>query len=151
METGSREELTQRLIESVEHLNRQLRLDRLSEWQDLDLTIPQAKTLFLLEREGPQRMGSIAGALGIAVSATTTVVDRLVDRGLATRLSDPKDRRVVICELTEQGRQAADGFWTIGHERLRGLADHLQVEQLTGLVQAFEQLCDAKVEATPDS
>lgn len=151
MQTGSREELTQRLVESVEHLNRQLRLDRLGEWQDLDLTIPQAKTLFLLEREGPQRMGSIAGALGIAVSATTTVVDRLVDRGLATRLSDPKDRRVVICELTAQGRQAADGFWMIGHERLRALVDHLQAEQLTGLVRAFEQLCDAEVEATPDS
>ncbi|MDE0196184.1 MAG: MarR family transcriptional regulator [bacterium] len=151
MQTRSREELTQRLVESVEHLNRQLRLDRLSEWQDLDLTIPQAKTLFLLEREGPQRMGTIAGALGIAVSATTTVVDRLVDRGLATRLSDPKDRRVVICELTEHGRRAADGFWMIGHERLRSLADHLQAEQLTGLVQVFEQLCDAKVEATPNS
>ena len=151
MQTKSREELTQRLVESVEHLNRQLRLDRLSEWQDLDLTIPQAKTLFLLEREGPQRMGTIAGALGIAVSATTTVVDRLVDRGLATRLSDPKDRRVVICELTEQGRQAADRFWRIGPERLRSLADHLQAEQLTGLVQAFEQMCDAEVEAAPDS
>ncbi|MYI06307.1 MAG: MarR family transcriptional regulator [Gemmatimonadetes bacterium] len=151
MQTKSREELTQRLVDSVEHLNRQLRLDRLSEWQDLDLTIPQAKTLFLLERQGPQRMGTIAGALGIAVSATTTVVDRLVERGLATRLSDPKDRRVVICELTEQGRQAADRFWTIGHERLRMLADHLQAEQLTGLVQAFEQLCDAAVAASVDS
>ena len=151
MQTKSREELTQRLVESVEHLNRQLRLDRLSEWQDLDLTIPQAKTLFLLERQGPQRMGTIAGALGIAVSATTTVVDRLVERGLATRLSDPTDRRVVICELTEQGRQAADRFWTIGQERLQALADHLQAEQLTGLVQAFERMCDAEVEAPVDS
>lgn len=151
MQTKSREELIQRLVDSVEHLNRQLRLDRLSEWQDLDLTIPQAKTLFLLEREGPQRMGAIAGALGIAVSATTTVVDRLVERGLATRLSDPKDRRVVICELSEQGRQAADRFWTIGHERLRMLADHLQAEHLTGVVQAFERLCEAEVEAPVDS
>ena len=151
MQSRSREELTQRLVESVEHLNRQLRLDRLSEWQRLDLSIPQAKALFLLEREGPQRMGTIAGALGIAMSATTTVVDRLVDRGLATRLSEPKDRRVVICELTQEGRQAADGFWTIGDERLRSLADRLQTEQLIGLVQVFEQLSDVEVEAAPDS
>ena len=151
MQTRSREELTQRLVDSVERLNRQLRLDRLSEWQDLDLTIPQARALFLLERRGPRRMGTIAGALGIAVSATTTVVDRLVERGLAMRLSDPKDRRVVICDLTEQGRQAADRLWTIGHERLRLLADQLQAEQLTGLVRAFERLCDAEVEAPLDS
>lgn len=151
MQTQSRQELTQRLVDSVEHLNRQLRLDRLSEWQDLDLTIPQARALFLLEQQGPQRMGAIADALGIAVSATTTVVDRLVERGLATRLSDPKDRRVVICELTEQGREAADRFWTIGHERLRTLADHLQAEQLIGLVQALERLCDAEVETPVNS
>lgn len=96
-------------------------------------------------------MGTIAGALGIAVSATTTVVDRLVERGLATRLSDPKDRRVVICELTEKGREAAERFWTIGHERLHMLADHLQAEQLTGLVQAFEQLRDAGLGAPINS
>ena len=141
MQTESREELTERFAESVEHLNRQLRLDRLSEWQDLDLTIPQAKTLFLLEKKGPQRMGTIAGALGIAVSATTTVVDRLVERGLATRLADPGDRRVVICELTPPGREAAEQFWRIGRERIQTLADCLHADQLTGIVQAFELLC----------
>ncbi|MCY3560069.1 MAG: MarR family transcriptional regulator [bacterium] len=151
MQTQSREELTQRLVESAERLNRELRLDHLSEWQELALTIPQAKTLLLLEREGPQRMGAIAGALGIAVSATTTVVDRLVERGLAERLSDPKDRRVVICGLTDQGRQAADRFWAIGHERIRALAGQLRAEQLTGLVQAIERLCDDKAEAPADS
>ena len=151
MQTKSREELTRRLVDSVEHLNRRLRLDRLSEWQDLALTVPQARALFLLERQGPMRMGSIADALGIAVSATTTVVDRLVERGLAMRLADPQDRRVVICGLTEQGREAANGFWTIGHQRLRSLADHLEAEQLNGLVQAFERLCDAEDEAPVNS
>lgn len=151
MQTRSREELTRRLVDSVEHVNRRLRLDRLSEWQDLALTVPQARALFLLEGQGPMRMGSIAGALEIAVSATTTVVDRLVERGLAMRLADPQDRRVVICGLTEQGREAAESFWTIGDHRLRLLTDRLQTEHLDGVVQAFERLCEAEDEAPADS
>lgn len=151
MPGNSREELTRRLVDSVEHLNRQLRLDRLQEWQELALSIPQAKTLFLLERKGPQRMGHIAAALGIAVSATTTVVDRLIERGLAKRLEDPKDRRVVICGLTDKGRREAYRFWQIGHERLRVLANHLKTQQLSGLVQAFERLCEDEGEAPADS
>ena len=143
MQSDPREELIERFVESVDFLHRQIRIDRLNEWQQIDLTIPQVKTLFLLENTGPLRMGSIAAALGIAVSATTTVVDRLVDRGLVMRLSDPKDRRVVICELTEPGREAASDFWRIGRERVRAVLDHLTTEQLDNLVPGLEALCRA--------
>ncbi len=143
MQSDHRETLIERFVESVDFLHRQVRIDRLNEWQQIDLTIPQVKTLFLLENTGPSRMGSIAAALGIAVSATTTVVDRLVERGLVMRLSDPKDRRVVICELTEQGREAAENFWQIGRERVRAALEHLTTDQLISLVPSLETLCQA--------
>ena len=61
----------------AEFLNRQMHLRRLDEWEDLDMTIPQIKTLVLLERLGSLRMGSISMHLGRALSATTTVVGPL--------------------------------------------------------------------------
>ena len=143
MQSDPREELVERFVESVDYLHRQIRIDRLNEWQQIDLTIPQVKTLFLLESTGPLRMGSIAASLGIAVSATTTVVDRLVERGLVMRLSDPKDRRVVICELTEHGQDAADNFWRIGRERVRAALEHMTNDQLVSLVPSLETLCRA--------
>ena len=147
MQNNPREELIERFVKSVDFLHRQIRVDRLDEWQQIDMTIPQIKTLFLLESAGPSRMGRIAGSLGIAVSATTTVVDRLVERALVERLSDPKDRRVVICELTKRGREAAEDFWRIGRDRVRAALEQLTTDQLIGLVPALETLCQAERQA----
>ena len=114
MQDDRRQELTDRFTESAEYLNRQLHSGRLDEWEGLEMTIPQIRTLVLLERMGPLRMGNIAIYLGRALSATTTVMDRLVEKGLVDRVADPSDRRVVICQLSESGEQAIKRFWRIG-------------------------------------
>ena len=138
MQEDRRQELTDRFTESAEYLNRQLHTGRLDEWQGLDMTIPQIRTLVLLERMGPLRMGNIAIYLGRALSATTTVMDRLVEKGLVDRVADPSDRRVVICQLSESGEQAITRFWRIGRERIQIVADLLDEEQLETVVQGFE-------------
>ena len=77
---------------------------RLDKWHGLEMTIPQIKTVVLLEHMGPLRMGNISNYLGGAPSATTAILDRLVEREMVERVSDPNDRRVVLCQLTAQGR-----------------------------------------------
>ena len=138
MQDDRRRELTDRFTESAEYLNRQLHTGRLDEWECLDMTIPQIRTLVLLERMGPLRMGNIAIYLDRALSATTTVMDRLVEKGLVDRVADPSDRRVVICQLSESGEQAIKRFWRIGRERLQIVVDLLDKEQLETVVQGFE-------------
>ena len=138
MQDDRRQELTDRFTESAEYLNRQLHTGRLDEWKGLDMTIPQIRTLVLLERMGPLRMGNIAIYLGRALSATTTVMDRLVEKGLVDRVADPSDRRVVICQLSESGEQAIKRFWRIGRERLQIVVDLLDEEQLETVVQGLE-------------
>lgn len=140
MEEDRRHELKGRFRELAEYLNRKLHTGRLDEWETLDMPTPQIKTLVLLEEAGPLRMGNIASYLGRALSATTTVVDRLVEKGLVDRVSDPRDRRVVICRLTDTGEQAVDRFWQIGQERLDGLADLLDDEELATVVEALEAI-----------
>ncbi len=138
MEDNRRQELTDRFKHLAEHLNRQLHTGRLDEWEGLDMTIPQIKTLQLLDRVGPLRMGSIAVYLGRALSATTTVMDRLVEKGLVDRVADPDDRRVVICQLTDAGEKAIGRFWDIGHERLDILVDLMDDDQLETVVKGLE-------------
>ena len=138
MEDDRRQELTDQFAELAEYLNRQLHTGRLDEWEGLDMTIPQIKTLVLLERVGPLRMGNIAISLGRALSATTTVVDRLVEKELVDRGSDPSDRRVVVCRLTDTGNEAIKRFWRIGRERIDLVADLMDDEQLEAVVRALE-------------
>ena len=65
-------------------------------------------------------------------------MDRLVEKGLVDRVSDPSDRRVVICQLSESGKQAIKRFWRIGRERLQIVVDLLDEEQLETVVQGLE-------------
>ena len=48
-------------------------------------------------------MGRLSERLGVRQNALTQAADRLVKHGLAERLSDPCDRRIVRLRLTETG------------------------------------------------
>jgi DNA-binding MarR family transcriptional regulator len=50
----------------------------------------------------------LANRLGITTGATTALIDRLEDAGLAQRTSHPSDRRRSVVSLTQQGRAVVD-------------------------------------------
>jgi len=50
----------------------------------------------------------VARTLRLSTAAITTIVDHLVDRGLAVRKPKPHDRRSILLELTPRGRQMVD-------------------------------------------
>jgi len=52
---------------------------------------------------GGETMGKLSERLGVRQNALTQAADRLVKHGLAERLSDPSDRRIVRLRLTETG------------------------------------------------
>ncbi len=66
-----------------------------NQWLLLDLTMMQLKAVMLLVSTGGMRSRELADGLGIAPSAATPLVDRLVDQKLARREDDPTDRRIV--------------------------------------------------------
>jgi DNA-binding MarR family transcriptional regulator len=143
MQETRKQELTERFTELVEQIKECMHSHPLEEWPDLELTIPQIKTLTLLRHQGPQRMGSIATYLGSTLSSSTSIIDRLVDKGLVERLPDPDDRRVVICQLTPRGQEATEQFWRIGRTRVVELAERLDIEELKIVVHAMELLYKA--------
>ncbi len=133
-------ELAERFIEHAEFLNRALHSGALEDWRRMDMTIPQIKTLILLQNMNRMRMGGIANYLGSTLSATTSIVDRLVEKGFVDRVSDPNDRRVVVCELTDSGREVIDQFWYVGLVRVEPVIQRLNVDQLESVVCSLELL-----------
>ena len=55
--------------------------------------------------DDPTPMGKIANHLCCDGSTVTWIVDRLEERGLVERQSDPRDRRVRLVALTDEGRR----------------------------------------------
>lgn len=138
----SREELTEKLVEHMRCVQRHMRARRSSAWLDLDLTRQQAKTLHFLSH-GQRRMSEIAGRLKVEMPSATTMIDRLVAKGLVERGQDPADRRAVICSLTQEGIEIVERFSAIRAARTESLAAVMSTEELEVVVPALEILADA--------
>ena len=138
----SRDELVERLIEYMARIQSHMRARPASAWTGLDLTMPQAKTLFYLA-DGRRRMSSIAGWLGVEMPSATSMIDRLVAKGLVERAQDPADRRAVVCSITPAGRDAVEKFWSLRTAKTESLAAVLSTEELEIVVPAMQIMADA--------
>jgi MarR family transcriptional regulator, 2-MHQ and catechol-resistance regulon repressor len=70
----------------------------------LGLGLSDFAVLEVLLHKGPQPVNVIGKKVFLASGSTTAAVDRLVERGLVERTSDPDDARARIVRLTESGR-----------------------------------------------
>ena len=77
-------------------------------WIDLDLTLPQLKTLLFIAEHGPTNTKMIAGRFGVTSSNVTRTIDVLVKQKLVTRRENPADRRILELRLTEKGEKTID-------------------------------------------
>ena len=63
------------------------------------------RALAVLEDGGPMRVTAFAEADKLTQPSATALVRRLETDGLVTRTADPDDRRAVLVELTDTGRE----------------------------------------------
>ena len=138
----TKDQLIQKLVDLVDRMCAQMRPESDEEWSDLELTMPQFRAICLLG-QGSERMGNIAGNLSTSMASATSMIDRLVDKGLVERAPDASDRRVVTCQLTTKGREEMDRFMRVNQLRLTRMAGRLTVEELQTVVNAMEILCSA--------
>ncbi len=105
------------------------------------LSYPQTAVLAVLERHGrPLPLSHIARLLTQEAQSTTELTDRLERRGFVRRIRDTRDRRLVLLELTAEGRDAIAGVLPALHdasELLFGALPANQSEQLAGMLQTL--------------
>jgi DNA-binding MarR family transcriptional regulator len=73
------------------------------EWAHHDMTFGQLRLLFVLGQCGPVSVGQLADKLGVTDATASEFVDRVERRGLAIRSHRADDRRVVDCQLSDDG------------------------------------------------
>jgi DNA-binding MarR family transcriptional regulator len=86
--------------------------------------------LAVLEAEGARSVGRIAQELDVSLASATGIVGRMEERGLIRRGRDPKDRRVVLVELTDAGRTVRAEIEQRGLAHLHELLGTLSAEEL---------------------
>ncbi len=122
--------LVRHILKLANDIFRAIKLSVPPEWLTSDMTVAQLRVLLLLHTEGPGRMSFIASSIGTGLSTVTGTVDILVEKGLVVRTDDPRDRRLVICDLSAQGREMMNLMWVLGQEQIEKLLRGLSLEEL---------------------
>ena len=112
-------------------------------WLVLDLTMAQLKALILLVQSRGLRSRDLADELGIAPSATTPLVDRLVDQKLARREHDPSDRRIIWIRPTAKAISQHDKLMQTNRSVLQAVLDELPSGERQKVYESMRVLLDS--------
>jgi DNA-binding MarR family transcriptional regulator len=109
-------------------------------WTRLDLSIGQLRTLMLLSSDGDTTISEIAARLDIGKPASSILVDRLVQLGLAQRTEDTQDRRRTLVALTEEGNSLLTRLRQGNLDRFAQWLTALAPDDLAALRRGMEAL-----------
>ena len=106
-------------------------------WQDL--TMREYDVLYTLSKcPGPQRLSELNRHVLLSQPALSRMVDRLADRGLIRRQTDPADGRGVLLALTGAGRALQS---RIGRRHARGVASAMTASLDPAELRQLEAIC----------
>ena len=116
-----------------------------------DLSITEIHTIEAIGIEKSKSMSEIAENLKITVGTLTTAINRLLKKEYVRRNRDDQDRRIVLVELTEKGKEAYKIHDEFHKEMVEEMIEDLKVEEdkvllnsLINLKKFFESKYDLK-------
>ena len=116
------------------------------------LSLPQIKAMGHLSLHGRRSVGEIAHGLGVSLPSASELVERLVERGLAERGTNPADRRQVLVWLTPEAERFKTKLRSLRRAQLRAALDRLEPAERPVFVRSLEALVAAlrpEPDATP--
>jgi len=110
---------------------------------ELELTYAQSQVLFYVGQHPGCHMGEVAKAFAVTLPAITQIVDRLEQKRLLSRGSDPTDRRVYTLELTAEGKALVSELETLQLEGLERVLARMAPRDRAAAVKGLEALVAA--------
>ena len=133
---------TERIVTALQLLMLRQMREHAPDLLEIDITMGQAKALYLLVAVGELRMSDLAARLGVTSSTATGLVDRLVELGLATR-REAADRRQVVITVTAAAMTVMERFRELNDAQMRRLLAHVDQADLPVIERAFELILAA--------
>jgi DNA-binding MarR family transcriptional regulator len=129
------------IVDRIAGLSRRLQRSQDETLAEFGLDSAEHRALSALSQEGPpyhSTPGRLAQRMELSSGAMTNRLDRLEQAGLVRRLPDTRDRRGVIVELTERGRetyQRAVGVQAKKEELVTAALNEREKKQLNALLR----------------
>lgn len=104
------------------------------------LTVSQFAVLEILYHKGDLRVCEIIDKILSTGGNMTVVIDNLVKENLVRRCIDPKDRRVNVISITEEGRKLISGIFPKHLENTNEIFNVLTSEEKKNLISLLKKL-----------
>ena len=102
-------------------------------WQRLAVPMAQLKSLFIIANKSGTNSRTLARYLEVTQGNVTGIVNRLAEQGLVTRAPSPEDRRIIILEATQKGRQLLTDLIEAHSKHVVSILEHLSDKELAAL------------------
>ena len=121
------------ILEHFDSLMRHVAGWRVPDFLGVDVTMSQAKCLYLAAVHPGIGMSALSEHLHVGPSAVSGLVDRLVEHGYLDRYEDRVDRRQQLVSLTPAGTEVLDRIREINSDLLRTLVEGMHPAEREGL------------------
>jgi len=116
------------------------------------ITVQQCYALQAL-MEGPKSMSVLASDVAIHQSTLTRIVEKLEKQGFIRRMRNPDNQRMVLVELTEDGRHTYRQLYDGTLQTISKLLDQVpgkRQEDVIAAIETFLSIIDPESEAFQD-
>jgi DNA-binding MarR family transcriptional regulator len=124
----------------VGRFRRQLRRSSGHTFDSAQLTDSQSELLSLVARQPGISVSAAATELGLVANTASTLVSKLVTKGLLVRTADASDRRIGQLRLAGTARQLVDTSRAARRAVLADVLDELDEDQIKDLTKGLEVL-----------
>ena len=140
---NDRETLARSISQFRRAIVREFVFNILHTFGDFDFSLPQLGTLLLLDEEGELTIKQVTEILGRSVSATSRLLDQLVERGMISRREDERDRRAKRVAITESGRKLIATLEQRRADAQIVVMEYLSAEERADVTRAMVLLAEA--------
>ena len=113
------------------------------------LTLPQMVAMHVLRWHGELPLSAVQDALQLSPSATSTLVDKLVEKGFVHRRENPADRRQKQVQLTTAGADLIDQLALARAVEFTTAVSVIDPELRAQLVTLFERVIEQLRQGEP--
>jgi DNA-binding MarR family transcriptional regulator len=139
-----RQSLKGDLLEEMNSLQAGDRGGAFKAWHRHALSLVHLNVLTLLEMNGPLSMRRLAESMDVSDASVTGIVDRMEKRSLVERRRGSEDRRVVLVEATDAGRQVFADLAAHRREILSSILDELSDDDMAALLKGMKAIHTAR-------
>src|SRR6185436_5681114 len=108
--------------------------------EETGLGLSDFAVLEVLLHKGPLPVNTIGPIVNLTPGSISIAVDRLVEKGLVSRIESTEDRRVRIVALTPRGKELIAGAFRKHSGQMKRVFSELSPEELRGLETALKKV-----------